>query len=405
MPRRAKGPRLWFRAARHDGDGRLTHESAWFILDGTRQRSTGLGPGASAEAKEAALRAYLTEKHTTGVSVGLRDPSQILIDDVLAKYVRDRVSPSGKRKGHSRPHETVTRIRALASYWGGKRLSQVNGDACRDYADRRSSHNAARRELEELRAAINHHRREGLHDRIVSVILPDKPAAREAWLTRDQAANLILSAWRYREQQNHRGTDRRTRRHVARFMLVARYMGSRAAVICGASIEDKRPAGQPWVDLANGVFYGRGTGERETKKRRQRVRVPPPLLAHLRRWRRRGQRFCVEWNGQPVTRVNKAHNAAVAAAGFGPEITPHIWRHTVATWLMQGGADLQEIAEFLAMSVETLVRVYGHHRPDRLPSVFGAMRNRQRIANDKSEQKAISEHDNVAQIAAKSLIA
>ena len=31
---------------------------------------------------------------------------------------------------------------------------------------------AARRELEDLRAAINHHRREGLCSEIVSVVLP-----------------------------------------------------------------------------------------------------------------------------------------------------------------------------------------------------------------------------------------
>ena len=176
---------------------------------------------------------------------------------------------------------------------------------------------AARRELEDLRAAVNFHRREGLHDKIVSVVLPRKSLPRERWLTRDEAAVLIRAAWRYREKQNHRATDRHTRRHIARFMVVARYMGSRAGVICGASIAAKRPAGRPWVDLATGVFYGRAAGERPTRKRKQTVRVPLPLLAHMRRWHRRGQRFVVEWNGRPVSRIDKAHRAAVADAGFG----------------------------------------------------------------------------------------
>jgi integrase len=170
-------------------------------------------------------------------------------------------------------------------------------------------------------------------------------------------------------------------------MLVARYMGSRASVICGASIEPRRPAGRTaWVDLTHGVFYGRGVDERATKKRKQTVRIPPPLLAHLRRWRRSGQRFAVEWRGKPVTRVSKGHNAAVVAAGLGEfvrkgrgvrfvsDVTPHTWRHTVATWLMQAGADPWKAAGFLAMSVETLLRNYGHHHPDHSADVHAAIK-------------------------------
>jgi integrase len=348
MPRHAKGPRLWLRPARPDGTA-----AAWFILDGNRQRGTGLGPRASEVEKSEALRAYLAEKHTETVSTGSRDPSQILVDDVLAKYVRDK-DPD---------YETLLRVGALRKFWGGMALSKVTGDNCRAYTATRT-HGAARRELEDFRAAINHHRREGLHDKIVSVVLPEKPEARERWLTKSEAAHLILSAWRYREQQNFRATDRRTRRHVARFMVVARWMGSRAGVICSASIEPKRPPGCAWINLTTGMFYGRPAGERKTRKQKQLVRVPASLLAHLRRWRAAGQRYAVEWNGCPVLRVTKAHAAAVAAAGLGPDVTPHTWRHSLATWLMQDGVDPFKAAGFLAMSVETLTRVYGHHHPD-----------------------------------------
>ncbi len=62
MPRRAKGPRLWWRPARRDAAGNLTHAGAWFVLDGTVQRGTGLGADATAEQREAALTAYLVEK-------------------------------------------------------------------------------------------------------------------------------------------------------------------------------------------------------------------------------------------------------------------------------------------------------------------------------------------------------
>jgi integrase len=121
------------------------------------------------------------------------------------------------------------------------------------------------------------------------------------------------------------------------------------------------------------MFYGRPERRAETNKRRQEVPIPAPLLAHLRRWQRAGQRHVVEWHGEPVKRISKAHAAAVAAAGFDSDVTPHTWRHSVATWLMQRGADVGEAAQHLAMTEETLLRVYKHHRPGYLASVHGAI--------------------------------
>jgi integrase len=380
VPRRSKGPRLWLRPAR---PGR---ESSWLIVDGTRQRGTGCSPS-DVNGAEKALAAYLAEKHTTEATAGSRDPSQIWIDDVLVLYVQRVVEK------HARPEETKARIKFLRTFWGGRRLSVVNGNECEAYADQRSTPGAARRELEDLRAAINYHRKRGLHDRIISVVLPPKAPARERWMTRGEAAFLILCAWRYREKQNLRATDRRTRKHVARFMVVARYMGSRASVICSASMEPERPRDRAWVDLDNGVFYGRPVAHRDTKKRRQTVRIPPRLLAHMRPWRAAGQRYVVEWNGEPIKRITKAHNAAVAAAGLGSDVTPHTWRHSLATWMMQAGAEPFQSAGFLGMSLETLLRTYGHHHPAHSAGVHAAIdRHRdvgQSPAKDKSEQKAI----------------
>jgi integrase len=365
MSRRSKGPRLWLRPARRDVAGKLTHEAAWLIIDGAGQHSTRLGVGASGEEKDEALKAYLALKTTP--LTGSRDPSQVEIADVLAKYIADK----------ERPYETLLRIKALRKFWGTRKLSEVSGNTCRAYAATRTA-GAARRELEDFRAAINHHRREGLHDKIVSVVLPEKPQPKEDYLTREEAAALIWSAWRYREKQNLRATDRATRKHVARFMVVARYMGSRAGVICEASLEQKRPDDRAWINLKTGMFYGLPPGRKQSKKRRQLVQVPLPLLAHLRRWHAAGQRYVVEWNGDPVQKIRKAHDACVAACeeAIGRHVSPHIWRHTVATWLMQGGGEPFKIAGFLAMSLDTLLRVYGHHHPDHSANVHATMKKK-----------------------------
>ena len=53
-----------------------------------------------------------------------------------------------------------------------------------------------------------------------------------------------------------------------------------------------------------------------------------------------------------------------SSGGDRGHVTPHVLRHTAATWAMQNGGDLWQIAGFLGMTVEMLERVYGHHHPD-----------------------------------------
>ena len=56
--------------------------------------------------------------------------------------------------------------------------------------------------------------------------------------------------------------------------------------------------------------------------------------------------------------------SARSVAGLPETVTPHILRHTAATWLMQAGADIWDAANYLGMSVKMLEEVYGHHHPD-----------------------------------------
>lgn len=120
------------------------------------------------------------------------------------------------------------------------------------------------------------------------------------------------------------------------------------------------------VDVDRGLFYRRPPGTRETKKRTPPVGLDTRLQAHLRRWRDKGlsESFVVEWNGQPIDRLHKAFRAVREAAGLGDEVTPHILRHTAATWGMQNRADPYALAGMLGMTLEVLQDVYGHHHPD-----------------------------------------
>ena len=158
--------------------------------------------------------------------------------DVLSIYFDDR----GPRQRNRRKFDE--RISRLNDFWGGKRLSEVNGESCRAYVLKRGNLGGARRDLEDLRAAINHHADEGLHRSIVRVTLPEKGLARDRWLTRSEAAKLLWICWRHRELQiRHRGpdkgrclpTNRYPLRHLARFILIGVYTGTRAGAIASAS--------------------------------------------------------------------------------------------------------------------------------------------------------------------------
>ena len=89
------------------------------------------------------------------------------------------------------------------------------------------------------------------------------------------------------------------------------YTGTRASAVTSSSII--RGLDKSFVDLDNGIFYRLAEGKRETKKRQTPVPIPPRLLAHLWRWKRKGivRDYIVEWNGQPVKSVKKAFSSAV----------------------------------------------------------------------------------------------
>jgi integrase len=155
--------------------------------------------------------------------------------------------------------------------------------------------------------------------------------------------------------------------------LIGLYSGTRAAAIASAS--PYKQSGRSFVDLDRGIFYRLPQGRRETNKRQSPIPIAPRLLAHLRRWQTKGiaRQFFVEWNGAGIKSVKTSISSAVRLSGLEGPITPHTLRHTAATWLMQAGVDKWEAAGYLAMSVEILDRVYGHHHPDHLKTAARAI--------------------------------
>ena len=362
MPRPSKGPRLYADRAR----------GQWIIRDGTSFRRTGCALADRRGADEA-LQAYLAEKLDLPQRVSR--PSELDVATALVAYHRER-GPQVKAT------ETLGYcIKALTPFWLGKLLTDVRAATCREYADYRRNSGIAdgtiRRELTTLSAAINHwHAEHGPLDSIPVVTMPDKPPPRERWLTRTEAAELLLGAlgWQAlacdlksrRPTMWKRSPEASQHRHVARFVLLLLRTGTRHEAALALAWMPQTSGG--WIDLNREVLYRRGEGDAETKKRRTPTRISRRLLPHLRRWAaadaKAGVSYVVNFRGKRLQKLRTGWDRAREFAGLGEDVTPHILRHTRATWLMHEGVPIAEAAGSLGMSVATFERVYGHHHPD-----------------------------------------
>lgn len=229
MPRKPSPPRLWKRRERRDQDGRIIRTATWVILDRGRQFSTG-SDAQDIFGAQRALADHINRRYAEAIASGRRSADKIRVADVLILYLKNVVPK------HADPKKTAYSVRRLTKFFSKMFLSQVNGENCRQYAAAQGSENTARRDLEELRAAINHHQREGLHTETIKVWLPEKPKPRERWLTRSEVARLVWAAYRFREPYS----GKRSKKHIARFILIGVYTGSRAGVIAQAALQSKR---------------------------------------------------------------------------------------------------------------------------------------------------------------------
>ena len=336
MPRPAKGPRLYLRPARTTRSGSFIAET-WVIRDGAFEVSTGCGRDRlhGPDGAESKLAAYIADKWAPKRGDSPSDPSSVLIAEVLALYLKERAPALAD------PKATATRVKTLMGFWGEQSLNFVKRSTCQAYVAWRTSQSlkqakydialekrvtpqAARRELEDLSAAISHWHGEYPLSVKPKVWLPDKPESPRDALTRDQAARLLKASlgWRLEDGRWKRlsKSARSNRAHMRRFILIGLYTGTRPGVI-PKLLWSESPT-QAWVDVEAGVIYRRGKKEKDHRtKRRPLVRLPDRLTAHLKRWKaadeKRGITSVLHHGGEAVAgRIRHLADGA-RSAGLG----------------------------------------------------------------------------------------
>lgn len=145
--------------------------------------------------------------------------------------------------------------------------------------------------------------------------------------------------------------------------------GIRVGELCGADVDD--------VDHDRRVVRVLGKGRKERT-----VPFGVPAAAALERWLKAGRpAIAVEGSGaalflgarggriDPRT-VRRLVHGRLAALEGAPDTGPHGLRHTAATHLLEGGADLRTVQEVLGHASLATTQIYTHVTADRLRRAY-----------------------------------
>ena len=261
-----------------------------------------------------------------------------MIADVLTVYGRE-VAPTKKTA-----RNIGYKIGQLLNWWGAKTIADITAKTCRDYASSKASQ-AASADLKTLRSAVKYwHQEYGPLQSMPVFWTPGANPPRERWLTRSEAARFLFHARRHQ--------------HLRRMILLGLYTGSRPGVVLKLTWDQ--------IDFRSEIMHRVPVGaKQDEKKRAPKVKLGRRILAHLRRWRRldgKDVKVICHYKGRAVAEPWQTWGRACEAAGL-KGVTPHVLRHTRATWMMQAGVPIWDAAGFLGMTVKTLESVYGHHAP------------------------------------------
>jgi integrase/recombinase XerC len=143
--------------------------------------------------------------------------------------------------------------------------------------------------------------------------------------------------------------------------------GIRVSELCGLSIRD--------IDMERNTLLVLGKGDKERV-----VPIGIPAIRALKNWLTNFRKEFVSdessdavFLGTRGKRIDQRTAREVvydAMAAIGSHMSPHGLRHTAATHLLEGGADLRTVQEILGHSSLATTQIYTHVSPERLKTAY-----------------------------------
>ncbi len=211
---------------------------------------------------------------------------------------------------------------------------------------------------------------------------PRRPRRLPAVLASDQIERLLAAAAERRPTAPG-GDHGAPVRGGLRFALALRDVALvETAYAAGLRISELAGVRLGGVDLARGEIRVTGKGRKERVSLLGRPACAalatyisdgrPALLARSVSPVRRSDALFVNHRGGPLGPRGiryRLHQAAVRA-GLPDDASPHTLRHSFATHLLEGGADLRVVQELLGHADLATTQIYTHVAPGRLRSVY-----------------------------------
>jgi len=230
-------------------------------------------------------------------------------------------------------------------------VEAVNERACREYAaSSPSKPGTIRKHLSIIRAALRWGARKNICPPVPDIWLPQAPPPKDRRLTREEAENLRRSC---------------VMPHVRLFVEVALGTGGRSGAILSLR----------WGMVDLGQRRIRFCGSEKQKSRAQAVPINETLHQALTEAKEGAMTdYVIEWAGQPVKSIKRGFREAVKRAGLGADVTPHVLRHTAASWMAEAGVPMSEIAAVLGhRDSRTTERIYAKMSPEYLQKAVRAL--------------------------------
>lgn len=149
---------------------------------------------------------------------------------------------------------------------------------------------------------------------------------------------------------------------------VAYATGVRVSELVGMGVKDI------WFDDGLVRVFGKGSKERLVPIGRRAMGATAVYVREVRPTLDKGRtqgRLFLNARGQPLSRVGawRIIKRCADAAGINKKVSPHTLRHSFATHLLEGGADLRAVQEMLGHSDLSTTQIYTHVDRDYLRSV------------------------------------